>query len=223
VTNGTAPFTYQTTGGLLPPGLTLSPSGTISGTPTAGCAFSFTVQVTDAAGGTASAAYSLAVITPADQQFTGAYQLQNWIASAGNGGTPLITPASGPSGCPAFSYSINLGNPAGGVPARNWTFQTVAPANGNVSFNWHYSGFHAFFQVTALLQVFAGANTVTLYSAGPQNCCTTPSAGFDVFGTATIPVTAGLPFGFIVGGSNGDSNSQLNGTITISDLKAPGQ
>src|SRR5205823_6491188 len=151
---------------------------------------SFTVTVTDSLGQTGSAQYSLNV-NPSTPGFTNAYQLQNWTAAASNGGTTTINPASGPSGCPAFSYSINLGNPAGGVPARTWKFQTTAPATGTVTFNWHYSGFHAFFEVTALLQVFAGANNITLYSAGPVDCCTTPSAGFDVSGTGTIAVTAG--------------------------------
>src|SRR5205807_10394330 len=92
---------------------------------------------------------------------------------------------------------------------------------GPVTSNWHYSGFHAYFQVTALLQVLAGANTSTLYSARPVNCCSTPSAGFDISGTATIQVTGASPFGFIVGGSNADSNSQLNGTQTISNFPTP--
>jgi hypothetical protein len=223
VSNGTAPFVFQLTGGSLPPGLTLSPSGTISGIQIVGCAFPFAVTVTDSLGGTGSAQFSLNVVTPATQQFTGAYVLQNWTATASNGGTPAINPSTGPSGCPAFSYNINLGSPASGVSARTWTFQTTTPADGTVTFNWRYTGFHAFFQVTALLQVFAGANTITLYSAGPTDCCTTPSAGFDVSGTATIPVTAGSPFGVIAGGSNGDSNSQLNGTLTIWNFTAPGQ
>jgi hypothetical protein len=68
------------------------------------------------------------------------------------------------------------------------------------------------------LQVFAGGNTVTLYIAGPQDCCTTPSNGFDVQGTGTIPVTAGVPFGFVAGGENFDSNSTLNGTLFITDF-----
>jgi hypothetical protein len=72
--------------------------------------------------------------------------------------------------------------------------------------------------VTAQLQVFSGENTVTLYSAGPQDCCTTPSNGFDVQGTGTMPVTAGTPFGFVVSGSNVDSNSVLNGTLVITNF-----
>ena len=131
---------------------------------------------------------------------------------------------SGAAGSAAFAYDINLGG--GGVPFRTWTFQTVAAATGTVTFAFHYTGFHAYFAVNALFQAFSaapGGATITLYNPPQQNCCTTPSSGFDVSGTATINVTQGFPFGFIVGGSNGDSNSQLNGTLTITNFVAPGQ
>lgn len=103
-----------------------------------------------------------------------------------------------------------------GVTARTWTFQDTAATTGILTFNYRYVGFHAFFEVTAQLQVFSGGgNPTTLYSAGPAICCTTPSAGFDVSGTGSITLTGGMPFGFIVGGSNADSNAVLNGTLYI--------
>jgi Cadherin-like beta sandwich domain/Putative Ig domain/Secretion system C-terminal sorting domain len=45
---GTSPYTYKVTAGLLPDGLTLSNTGTLSGTPTAGGISTFTVTATDA-------------------------------------------------------------------------------------------------------------------------------------------------------------------------------
>jgi Putative Ig domain len=47
-TGGTPPYTWALIGGMLPPGLTLSSAGLISGTPTAAGLFYFTAQVTDA-------------------------------------------------------------------------------------------------------------------------------------------------------------------------------
>jgi large repetitive protein len=44
---GTGPYTFAVTAGALPAGVTLSPAGTLSGTPTAGGSFSFTVTATD--------------------------------------------------------------------------------------------------------------------------------------------------------------------------------
>jgi hypothetical protein len=47
-TGGTAPYTYTLTGGSLPPGISLSPSGVLSGTPSSAGTFSFTITSTDA-------------------------------------------------------------------------------------------------------------------------------------------------------------------------------
>lgn len=60
---GTPPITWiiVAQSGSLPPGLSLSPAGTISGTPTTGGTFTFTVQVTDSGKRTASKALSIAV------------------------------------------------------------------------------------------------------------------------------------------------------------------
>jgi Putative Ig domain len=60
VTGGTSPFTFALIAGSLPPGLTLDPStGIISGTPTGAGSFSYTIQVTDANGLTATVTCSL--------------------------------------------------------------------------------------------------------------------------------------------------------------------
>lgn len=57
---------YAVTAGALPPGLTLSASGTISGTPTATGTFNFSVTVSDASGCSGSSAYSITVVCPAN-------------------------------------------------------------------------------------------------------------------------------------------------------------
>ena len=62
VTGGTGPFTWSVSGGSLPPGLTLNAStGVLSGTPTTVGLYSFTVQVTDSFGLTATQSLSLTV------------------------------------------------------------------------------------------------------------------------------------------------------------------
>jgi hypothetical protein len=57
-TGGTGSYTWSITGGTLPTGLTMDASGRISGTPT-GATASFTVQVADGAGATASKTFTL--------------------------------------------------------------------------------------------------------------------------------------------------------------------
>ena len=62
VTGGTGPFTWSVSGGSLPPGLTLNSStGVLSGTPTTAGLYSFTVQVTDSFGLTATQSLSMTV------------------------------------------------------------------------------------------------------------------------------------------------------------------
>ena len=61
---GTAPYTYAIINGELPAGLSLNvTSGVISGTPTSASAISFTVLVTDSRACTATAPYTLTVVT----------------------------------------------------------------------------------------------------------------------------------------------------------------
>ncbi|WP_375433283.1 fibronectin type III domain-containing protein [uncultured Friedmanniella sp.] len=61
VTDGTAPFVWSVSAGTLPAGLTLSSTGLLSGTPTVAGTSTFTVQVTDSSGSTATRAVSLVV------------------------------------------------------------------------------------------------------------------------------------------------------------------
>ncbi|MBL8232657.1 MAG: putative Ig domain-containing protein, partial [Bryobacterales bacterium] len=63
-TGGLAPYTFSLTTGALPTGLTLNSQGILAGTPTAAGSFNFTVQVSDANRGTATANMALTVRLP---------------------------------------------------------------------------------------------------------------------------------------------------------------
>jgi hypothetical protein len=54
-------YVFSIASGALPPGLTLSPAGSLTGTPTAAGGFSFAVAVADALGGQAQTSYSIAI------------------------------------------------------------------------------------------------------------------------------------------------------------------
>jgi len=62
--NGETPYTWTIVAGSLPPGLTLSESGVISGIPTTVGTWNFTVQVTDALSATATRDLSIKVLKP---------------------------------------------------------------------------------------------------------------------------------------------------------------
>lgn len=115
-----------------------------------------------------------------------------------------------------LNYSIN---PAG-YNTRTWTATATADADGDYTFDWNYYGSHAWYQVTAFLNVIDPATI--LYSAGPQNCCTTPSGSFNQSGEFTFTgVSAGDEIGFTFGGSNFDSSNFLTGTLTLTQTNVP--
>ena len=63
---GTSPYTWSVASGSLPPGLSLSSDGTISGTPTTTGTFTFTLEVVDSMGVSATLAQSLEVTVETD-------------------------------------------------------------------------------------------------------------------------------------------------------------
>lgn len=142
---------------------------------------------------------------------------------SGNGTGTTNVISDGTSSPAEFNYSYS--NPCHCGASGNWTFSTTSDISGSVDLAWTYTGFNAYYEVTAHLSAFVthlGVTTTTsLVSAGPTNCCSTPSNGFSYSGNATLNVTAGDTYGFTMAGSNYDSNSTLNGTLTITDTETP--
>lgn len=62
-TGGTAPYAFSVASGQLPGGLSLSASGSLSGTPTTSGSFNFSLQAADAGGQTAAQAFTVPVAT----------------------------------------------------------------------------------------------------------------------------------------------------------------
>jgi hypothetical protein len=98
---GVAPYNWKISSGTLPAGLSLSPSGVISGTPTATGTSSFTVMVTDSAGPTPGTATKALSITVNQKLFS-------------------IATTSLPGGTVGIGYSTTL-QYGGGVPPVTWT------------------------------------------------------------------------------------------------------
>lgn len=61
---GQSPYSWSVTSGALPPGLTLAPSGLLSGTPTLAGGYAFGVGVTDSQGCTGSASLTITIVPP---------------------------------------------------------------------------------------------------------------------------------------------------------------
>ncbi len=117
---GNPPYSWSLLAESLPPGLSLNAAGTISGTPTEAGSFGFTARVTDSAGGTASAGYSVGIAPPPLVITTGsplpggiagtAYPSQTFAASGGNGPYTFTVQGAVPSGL-KFSGGMIGGTP----------------------------------------------------------------------------------------------------------------
>ncbi|MDP9113895.1 MAG: Ig domain-containing protein [Acidobacteriota bacterium] len=78
---GSPPYAWALVSGALPPGLSFSSAGTITGTPTSSGTLSFTLQVTDSASTTVSQAFSLAIGN--SLTFSSAFRIPHLLDGAG--------------------------------------------------------------------------------------------------------------------------------------------
>lgn len=124
--------TYTVTAGTLPPGVTLSTSGVISGTPTGTGVFNFTVQVSDASGCLGSTAYTLTIDCPTNSASLAAFP------SLCDNDAPYIMSEGSPSGG-TYSGSGVTGSsfdPSGGTSVITYSFTDVyaCPQSTNATF-----------------------------------------------------------------------------------------
>ena len=132
---------------------------------------------------------------------------------AGTGTATTTVTADGTSGNAVLNYSV-IGS------SGNWTFSNTAKSARTQAIKYRYNGFHAWFQVRVAIERFVIRGGVeiakqTLNSAGPVNCCSAPSGGFDYSGTATFDLQPGDVYGFRMSGSHFDSDRRLIGTLTL--------
>ncbi len=176
-TGGLAPVNFAVTAGSLPPGLVLDPGGSISGTPTGGGTYNFTVTATDSA--TASGPY------------TGA----RTYALTVNAATIVLSPAAGalPAGTTGIAYSQIITAANGTEP---YSYSVTAGAlpdgltltsNGILSGTPTASGTFSFTITATDRSVGAGpytnANAYTL-TIGTPTLALSPAAGALHAGTA---------------------------------------
>ncbi len=136
-TGGAAPYSFAVTAGALPPGLSLSSAGQLSGTPSTGGTFNFTVTVTDASGCTGTRNYGLTIDSGGGTSGLQYYPLPSPIR--------LLDTRPGESAC--FAPGVPLGNDATRLQQATGTCSGV-PAGalaivGNATVvNFISTGFH---------------------------------------------------------------------------------
>jgi photosystem II stability/assembly factor-like uncharacterized protein len=84
---GTTPYTWSLAGGALPAGVTLSSAGVLSGAPTAAGSYSFTVQVADGLGSTATRQFTVTIAPRVPSV---------WISHGMGGGGGMYAPSFSP-------------------------------------------------------------------------------------------------------------------------------
>ncbi|MGK5068778.1 IPT/TIG domain-containing protein [Janthinobacterium sp. RT4P48] len=108
---GVAPYTYVLDSGTLPPGITVSPSGAISGTVTATGAYTFGVKVTDSTAGTpltVTKNYSVSIAVPI-------LSITPTTLAAGGLSTPYSQQMSTANGTAPFTYVVESGSLPPGI------------------------------------------------------------------------------------------------------------
>ena len=209
VTGGVAPYTFSIISGSLPPGLTLNTStGAITGTPTTAGTYSFTAQVVDSQGNTASASCSIVVTTPGTSPTTTTLTLTPPNVPVGSVGpivmTATVTPVSG-SGTPTgtvtyFNGSTQIGTAtlSGGVGTFNYNPSSLAV--GLYSITAVYSGDSNFSASTSPAQTLAitqtgpfayvaniNSNTVSVINIPTGQVANSITVGSGPWGTAISP------------------------------------
>ena len=125
---GTAPYTWSVTGsGSLPSGISLSPAGVLSGTPTATGTSSFTVKVTDANGQSATQAASITVAAGVSTTFAAPP-----AAVLNTAYSDTLTAAGGTA---PYTWSVNSGTlPAGLTLSSAGVLSGTPTATGSSTF-----------------------------------------------------------------------------------------
>jgi len=140
---GTAPYTFTVTAGALPPGLTLSLAGLLSGTPTTIGTFTFTVTATDANGCPGSQPYTITInaacptltISPATLPNGNLGVLYSQTITASGGTAPYIFTVTAGALPPGLALTSSGPSTAllSGTPTSTGTFSftiTATDANG---------------------------------------------------------------------------------------------
>jgi hypothetical protein len=212
-TGGTAPYTYTYTG-TLPPGLTLSASGLLSGTPTtAGGPYSFTVVATDSESVTGSNTYSLTInmgtatvtLGSLAQTYTGSplaatattspTELAVGFTYTGTNGTPYGPSSTPPAGAGSYTVVGTVSNANYAGTATATLVIAKAPATvtlGNLAQTYNGSPLAATESTNptelAVGLTYAGANGTTY---GPSSTPPTGAGSYTVVGTVSNANYAG--------------------------------
>ena len=197
---GTSPFTWSVSSGSLPAGISLSPDGNLSGTPTATGTSSFTVKVTDANGQSAIQATSITVAAGVSTTFAAP------PAAAVN--SPYSDTLTATGGTTPYTWSVNAGTlPAGLTLSSGGVLSGTPTVTGSYPFTVNVIDANKGIATASITLVVTAALTLT-FPAPPSG--TIGTAYTDTFTAAggttpyTFSISAGtLPAGLTLNASTG--------------------
>ena len=209
-TGGTGTVTFSTVNANLPPGITLSSAGLLSGTPTASGTFSFLVTATDSIGATGTQSLSIVINQIVSITTT---TLPPWTKSfatysqsvAATGGTGTVTFSTVNANLPA-GITLSSAGLLSGTPAASGTFTFLVTATDSIGATGTQS-------LTIVVNPIVSITTTTLpawtnqYPTYNQTLAKTGGTGTVTFST----VNANLPPGITL-----NSAGLLSGTPTAS-------
>jgi uncharacterized protein (TIGR03437 family) len=179
---GTTPYGYQISGGVLPNGLTISPGGVISGTPTLAGTFNFTVLVRDSSAPQLSAQFPLTLLV-------------------NNNSNLQIVTSSLPDGQVNQGYSVALAA-TGGTPPYVWDLSSgggnlpngLTIAGGNILGTPNVTGTFNFLLRVSDQSGVSAVRNLSLRVNGSGLAIQTsslPNASLGVFYSQSIQITGG--------------------------------
>ncbi len=186
---GTAPYAYVVESGTLPPGLNLSPSGVLAGTPTSAGSFNFVIKSTDSTGGNGPYATSRSYSIVVNAQALPTISNISPRSGPTSGGTSVTITGTGFSGTTAVRFG-----------ATNATNVTVYSAT----------------QITATSPAGAGAGTVDVTVTTPAGISATSAADQFTYAGAPTVTSISPSSGASAGGTTVNINGTgFNGTTAV--------
>jgi hypothetical protein len=229
-TGGTTPYRYTISGGALPAGMSFDTTGLLTGTPTAGGAFSITVFAADADSHTGSQTYSLTIlpptitVSPSTAVLPAATIASPYTKSftAAGGISPYIYVSTGtlPPGLSLSTAGVLSGTPSTAGGPYTFTVTAIDSSTGTGP----YSGISTTYSLTVgkLTATVTLGNLAQTYTGSPLSAtATTVPAGLTVIisynGNVTAP-TAGGSYAVVATVSNAEYAGSATGTMTIAAL-----
>ena len=209
---GTAPYDYAVTSGSLPPGLTLSSGGVMSGTPTASGSFNFTITATDALTYTGAQAYTLAVVAAPT------ITIAPTLLPAANENLVYSQTVTASGGTAPYGYAVTAGALPPGLTLSSGGALSGSPtASGSFNFTVTATDAMTYTGSQSYTLVVGSASTITITPAS------LPAANQDLAYSQAITASGGTePYGYAVTsgalppGLTLSGDGQLAGTPTTS-------